>query len=114
MNKDLPIGTKVFLSPDSRWVDGSSSNPVGVEGVIIGHNELDYGWVDVMWEGSVRNGYPENDSDLLRSNPLADVGNLEEFLMGIVTKCGTLSREGTTAKGIVERLLNSGLIKENK
>lgn len=36
MNKDLPIGTKVFLSPDSRWVNGSSSNPVGVEGVIIG------------------------------------------------------------------------------
>lgn len=62
----------------------------------------------------MRNGYPENDSDLLRSNPLADVGNLEEFLMDIVTECGTLSREGTTTKGIVKRLLNSGLIKEDK
>lgn len=111
MNKDLPIGTKVFLSPESRWVGRGEYNPIGVAGEVVTQGTI---WVVVRWGENLTNSYVGDENDLLRSNPLADVGNLKEFLMDIVTECGTLSREGTTAKGIVKRLLNSGLIKENK
>ena len=113
MNKDLPIGTKVFLSPDSRYAahHGDEHNPIGVEGKVITQSAI---WVVVRWGENLTNSYYGDENDLLQSNPLGDVGNLGEFLMDIVIECGTLSREGTAAKGIVERLLNSGLIKENK
>lgn len=113
MNKDLPIGTKVFLSPDSRFSahHGAEHNPIGVEGKVITQSTI---WVVVRWGENLTNSYYGDENDLLQSNPLTDVGNLEEFLMDILTECGTLEMEGTTARGIVERLLNSGLIKEDK
>lgn len=114
MNKDLPIGTKVFLSPYSRWAADVEYNPLGVEGVIIRPIQEGHNWVKVEWDGGLTNSYVGDENDLLQSNPLGDRDSLEEFLMDMVTECGTLSREGTTAKGIVERLLKSGLIKENK
>ena len=109
MNKDLPIGTKVFLSPDSRWAADATYNPLGVEGVILRPIQEGLNRVKVKWDNGFTNSYVGDENDLLQSNPLGDVGNLGEFLMDIVIECGTLSREGTTAKGIVERLLNSEL-----
>lgn len=114
MNKDLSIGTKVFLSPDSRYASDTKHNPIGVEGVIIEPMHEGDNWVRVRWSNVLTNSYVGDENDLLLSNPLADVANLEQFLMDIVTDCATLSREGAAAKGIVERLLNSGLIKEIK
>ena len=74
MNKDLPIGTKVFLSPDSRWADGEH-NPIGVEGEVITQSTI---WVVVRWGENLTNSYVGDENDLLLSNPLGDIDNLEE------------------------------------
>lgn len=60
MNKDLEVGSRVTLSPDTSW-DLSKDNPIGIGGTI---SEVDW-WVWVKWDNGVSNAYKPCDEDLV-------------------------------------------------
>ncbi|AUR89115.1 hypothetical protein NVP1121O_087 [Vibrio phage 1.121.O._10N.286.46.C4] len=67
MNKDLQVGDRVTLSPDSSWNKPDSlvacvCNPLGVEGVV----DAVHTWVDVTWDNGEWNSYSGADSDLIK------------------------------------------------
>ena len=68
MNKDLEVGSRVTLSPDTSW-DLSKDNPIGISGTIIEPiietiSEVDW-WVWVKWDNGVSNAYKPCDEDLV-------------------------------------------------
>ncbi|MGL5281024.1 MAG: hypothetical protein ACRC8W_04590 [Plesiomonas shigelloides] len=62
MNKDLQVGQRVLLSPDSEWTHGDT-NPLDCEGTVseIGGTS----WVDVRWDNGEWNAYRPDACDLI-------------------------------------------------
>lgn len=66
MNRDLKIGDKVMLSADSRWNNGTVSNPLNTLGEV---NEVGIGSLGILvvWESGIQNGY--DPIDLILQQP---------------------------------------------
>lgn len=76
MNRDLAVGTRVTLSPNSSWAQHSGGedpmNPVGVEGVVT----MVSTWVSVEWDRYNTNSYRGYDSDLI---PVVKISNFSSY-----------------------------------
>lgn len=65
MNKDLQVGQRVKLSPDSTWC-GGDTNPLDCEGEVVASDHGFRGeWVRVKWANGEKNAYRPKDSDLI-------------------------------------------------
>lgn len=62
MNKDIPVGSRVFLSEETEW-DIGFTNPVGIEGVVSAVKPS--GYIRVNWSNGSVNAYRPEDSDLI-------------------------------------------------
>lgn len=71
-NKDIPLGTRVKLSPESDWV-GDPGNPTYCEGLTMQPNFYAT-WVYVRWDNGEWNTYKPYDSDLIVIGPLGEFG----------------------------------------
>lgn len=65
-NKDIPVGTMVRLSKDSKWAGDGKVNPLNIDGEVIREDWVDDGtdWIKVRWGNGRLNAYPPEDSDL--------------------------------------------------
>lgn len=81
MNKDLKVGQRVKLSPDSMWNNGGPDDPINVGGVIYRDPDA---WVWVKWDNGHASVYNLDDSDLIpvdvsTAELATDIDKLKEF-----------------------------------
>jgi hypothetical protein len=70
-NRELLLGTRVVLSPQSKWAD-VKNNPLNCEGTVL-FSEFS-NWVFVRWDNDEKNVYDPKDSDLIPTGPLGEFG----------------------------------------
>lgn len=61
MNKELEIGQRVRLSPNTRWDTTKEQNPLFCNGTVVDY----YGWILVEWDNNTENEYKPYDEDLI-------------------------------------------------
>lgn len=65
MNKDIPKGSKVLLSPQFDDCRHTPFNPLSTFGIMQGENKDEHGWYVVKWDNGQSNQYQADGNELV-------------------------------------------------
>lgn len=70
----IPIGTKVRISPESKYYRDSPGNPKDTDGIVNKYYETSELNISVKWSNGYTNGYSKEDLIIIENtNPIYEI-----------------------------------------
>lgn len=104
MNKDIPSGARVLLSPSFDDCHHTPFNPLSTFGIMQGENPEEHGWFVVKWDNGQSNQYQADHDELIHIPPSFDVAKLMDLFTRFVWDEFQVSLSNEQIDGLVKQV----------